>query len=702
MSAPVCQAEDLANSLLRPRAIAIVGASADLAKNNSRPQRYLAKHGYDGAVYPVNPRHDTLSGLPCHPTVSAIGQPIDHAFLMVPTGAVEASLRDCVEAGVGCVSIFSGGFAEAGAEGEALQRRIVAIAREGGLRLLGPNCMGVINVNARMTLSPNAVLERDDMQPGRLGLVSQSGSLIGALISRGQARGVRFGSLVSVGNECDLSVGEIASMMLEDDGLDVVCLFLETLRQRDHVEAMAWKAKEKGKPVLAYVLGQSELGRSIAQSHTGALLGHAGAMDSFLADMGILRVKLFETLIEAPALVAARPKARGRNVSIVTTTGGGGALVADNLGARGITVTPPDQSLKAALRDHKLDLGASPIIDLTMGGAREEVVDTCIGALVENDAVDLVVMVVGSSAEFRPDLAIKPLVKWADAGKPVTAFLCPNAVASLHLLQEAGIAAFRTPESCADAIDAYLSWRDPRARPQPLLPESVASLLTGGGTLDEARSLEVFRALGLKVAQSRVLALDAPIPADLRYPVVAKVLSDRIAHKSDIGGVALGLADAGALEEARARIVENLRRHRPDIAADGILVQSQHDGLGEAIVGVMDDPIAGPVVMVGVGGLLSEVYRDVAVRPAPVTLETAGEMIAEVKGFAALRGARGQPKGDLDALARIVAAMSGLATPEGIAVAGAEINPVLIGPSGAGAVAVDGLIHLGRDALTDE
>ena len=692
----------LSQSLLRPRSIAIVGASADLAKNNSRPQRYLERHGYDGAIYPVNPRYEELFGRTCHPSVSAIRAPVDHAYLMVPTHAVEASLRDCIEAGVKCASIFSGGFAEAGVEGEALQKRIVAIAREGGLRLLGPNCMGVINVNAKMTLSPNAVLERDQMQFGRLGLVSQSGSLIGALVSRGQARGVNFGTLVSVGNECDLSVGEIASMMLDDSDLDVVCLFLETLRQRDQLESMAWKAQQQGKPVLAYVLGQSDLGRSIAQSHTGALAGHAAAMESFLADMGILRVRLFETLIEAPALIADRPKAKGRNVAIVTTTGGGGALVADNLGACGVKVVPPDEDLKANLRQHKLELGDSPIIDLTMGGAREEVVDTCIQSLIANDAVDLVVMVVGSSAEFRPELATRPLVKWAQAGKPVTAFLCPNAVDSLDLLQKAGIPAFRTPESCADAINAYLSWRDPRSLSRTALPDAMAQMLSGTGALDEDRSLSVFRELGVRVVQTRVLGLEEPIPDDLSYPVVAKVLSERIAHKSDIGGVVLDVQDASALAEARTRIIRNVEQHLPDVTPDGILVQTMHQGLAEAIVGFLDDPIAGPVVMVGMGGILSEIYRDVAVRLAPVTLETAREMISEVKGFAPLRGARGQQKGDLEALAEIVVALSAFATPSGAAVADAEINPVLVGPEGMGAVAVDGLIHLSVGAVCDD
>jgi acetate---CoA ligase (ADP-forming) len=691
----VLERTDLAEALLRPRSVAIVGASGNLGKNNSRPQRYLARHGYRGAVHPVNPGYETLFERPCHPTVADIGERVDHAYLMVPTQAIEASIVDCIEAGVSCASIFSGGFAEVGPDGEAMQRRIVSIAREGGLRLLGPNSLGVINPNEAMTLSANAVLERECLPPGRIGLVSQSGSLIGALVSRGQARGVHYGTLVSVGNEADLSVGEIAGMMIDDPRLDVVTLFLETLRHREGLEEMAWKAKAAGKPVLAYVLGRSELGRNLAQSHTGALAGNEVAMDAFLKDMGILRVDLFETLIEAPALLSGRSKAAGRRVAVVTSTGGGGALVADNLGARGIEVVAPDEALRATLREHRLEIGDSPIVDLTMGGTREEVVDACIDALTKRDDVDLVVMVVGSSSEFYPELAVKPLAKWADGRRPIAAFLCPNALASLELLQEAGIPAFRTPESCADAIDAYLSWKAPRAlKREALAPALAGQLESDAAALDERASLALFADLGVGVAQSRVLLLQSEIPADIAYPVVAKVLSDEIAHKSDIGGVVVGIGSAAELGAARARIVESVSRHRPDVTPAGILVQTMHKGLGEAIVGFHDDPIAGPVVMVGTGGILAEVYRDVSVRLAPVDRETAREMVGEVKGFAALRGARGQPEGDLEALAGAIVSLSRFATPSGAAVASAEINPLLVGPKGEGVVAVDGLVQI--------
>ncbi len=691
----------LADCLFRPRSVAIVGASGDPKKNNGRPQRYLSKHGYPGPVYPVNPAYETLLGVPCYPGLTAVGQPIDHALVMVPGPAVEAVIEDCIAAAIPCATIFTGGFAESGAEGAARQRRLVARAREGGLRLLGPNSLGVVNTHLPMTLSANAVLEREALPAGRFGLVSQSGSLIGALVSRGQARGIHFSTLVSVGNESDLSVGTVAGMMVDDPETDVVILFLETLRDRAALEAMAMKAQAAGKPVMAYVLGRSELGQSLAQSHTGALAGRTLAMDAFLRDLGILRVNLFESLIETPPLLAGRRAPGARRVAVVTTTGGGGAVVADHLGDKGLEVVSPPAPLRQALADQGLEIGDSRIVDLTMAGTREETVTTCLETLIDSPTVDAVVMVVGSSSEFHPELAVKPLTKWAKAAKPVVAFLFPNAERSLSLLAEAGIAAFRTPEACADALNAYLRWTPPRRRASVPLNAAARQELGRHGeaaTLNERDALALFSALGVPVADCCSMAPEGPAPADIAYPVVAKILSPEIAHKSDLGGVAVNIANADALLAAARRIHDTVAAARPEARLDGILVQPMAQGLAEAIVGIHMDPLAGPIVMVGVGGLLAEVYQDLAIRLAPVDRDEALAMIREVKGLAPLFGARGHPKGDVEALARSVAALSALAADPGGAVLEAEINPLIVMGEGLGAVAVDGWARLAERA----
>lgn len=686
----------LADCLLRPESVAIVGASENPAKNNSRPQRFLRKHGYRGAIHPVNPVRESLFDLPCHASVSAIGARVDHAYVMVPTRAVETVLDDCIAAGVPCVSIFSDGFAERGPAGMAAQARLVEKARSAGVRLLGPNSLGVVNTHLPMVLTANAVFARDRVPAGRIGLVSQSGSLIGALVSRGQARGIGFSSLVSVGNEADLSVGEIAEMLVDDPHTDVIVLFLETLRARESLVALAERAHAVGKPVMVYLLGRSEIGQSLAQSHTGALTGQIAAMEAFLADLGVVRVNLFDCLLEAPALLAGRRPPEGRRVAVVTTTGGGGALVADNLGERGIAIVPPPAAVRTALADHGLNLGENSIIDLTMAGTREAVVDACLGGLVADPEIDAVAMVVGSSSEFYPELAVKPLAKWAQSPKPVVAFLFPNAEASLALLAEAGLAAFRTPEACADALAAYLTWREPRRRPVSSLPQAAAGRLHAARApgLNEDEALALFADLGIATVETRVVAPgDAP-PAGLRFPLAVKVLSRDIAHKSDVGGVVLGVPDRAALIAAIARIENSVCSALPQARREGVLLQPMQTGLGEAIVGLRRDPVAGPVVIVGAGGLMAETYRDLATRTAPVSREEALAMIGEVRAFAPLRGARGQARGDLDALADAVAALSRLALASGPAIAEAEINPVLIRPEGEGVLAVDGVVLL--------
>ncbi len=496
-------ARPLADRLLRPERVAIVGASGDVKKNNSRPQRYLRKHGFAGAIYPINPGYKELFGEPCYASLTDCPEPPDHVYVMLGATSVVDAIRDCGKAGAGAATIFAGGFAEGGEAGKARQAALIAAAREGGVRLIGPNSLGVINTHWPLTLSANAMLERDHLTKGRIGLVSQSGSMIGSLVSRGEARGISFSTLVSIGNECDLTVGEIASMLVDDPDTDVILLFLETMRDPTGVAAMAAKAHAVGKPILAYVLGRSALGQQLAQSHTGAMVGETRALDVFLADHGIMRLDHFESLIEAPLLVKGRKPAKGKRVAVTTTTGGAAALVVDHLGIAVSKSVPASQSLSDSLAAFKIDVApGAPIADVTMAGTKPEVVDTVMASFMADPRVDAVVVGVGSSAEYFPELAVAPLAKWASAEKPIVAFLLPNAPRSLELLAKSGIAGFRTPECCADALAAYLDWTPPRVRAPIALPAAARACLDrakGDATLNERRALELFGALGVPV-----------------------------------------------------------------------------------------------------------------------------------------------------------------------------------------------------------
>jgi len=624
--------------LFAPRAVALVGASGDAGKNTARPQRFLRKHGYTGRIFPVNPTRAEVLGEKAFRDIRAIGGPVDHAFIMVED--VEAAIEQCGEAGIPVASVYSDGFAEAGPQGVERQARLLERARALGVRILGPNSMGVVNLTEHIALTVNAVLEMDAPSAGGASLVSQSGTMLGTLLSRGAARGLGFSKLVSVGNEADLGVAELVELLAADTDTRVILLFLETVRDARGLAAAARRAHDAGKPVVVYKLGRSGAGAQLAQSHTGALAGEDRALDAFFRDCGIVRVDMLETLLEiAPLLAGKKPLrvARRPRVAVVTTTGGGAATVVDRLGLAGIDV--------------------QPFHDLTMKSTPQQYRHT-LEALLASSECDAVLATVGSSAQFHPHFALEPIVQAKKTAKPLGAFLTPHAESSLRLLAESGIAAFRTPEACADAFAALFAWR---------APSDVAPVAAPRFDGDAASLLA---SLNIPAAEQAIA--EAPHYSHaIAYPVAVKVLD--AVHKTEVGGVVLDV-DAPGFFDAVARL-----------GKQKVLVQRMERGLAEVIVGYRVDPAVGPVVLVGAGGVLAELHADYALRMAPVSEAEALEMIGEVKGLAAIGGYRNLPRGDLSALARAVSAFSRLCRlPQ---IEEAEINPLVVKADGV--VAVD-------------
>jgi acyl-CoA synthetase (NDP forming) len=674
----------LAPALLNPRRIALVGASADPTRLTARAQIYLRKHGFDGELYPVNPRAETILGERAYPSIAAIPGPVDLAYLLLATEHVEGVIADVAAKGIPVAAILADGFAEAGPEGVARQERLLATARAAGVRILGPNSMGLVNVNGRSACSVNAALEAETLPPGRLALVSQSGSMLGAIMARGAARGMGFSHLISTGNEADLTASEIAGLLVDDPDTDAILLFLEAIRRADLLAEAARRAHAAGKPIIAFKLGRSSFGAELANSHTGALAGSDAAADAFFRANGIARVTMIEALLEAPALfIGRRPiAAPKRAVSVMTTTGGGGAMAVDALGVAGIETRAPHdvavQGLKAAGLPHH-----GRMIDVTLAGTRADKVQAAMAALSADPDTDLALSVIGSSAQFRPADAVAGLVGAAKAGhgKPIAAFLVPQADVSLRMLGEAGIPAFRTPESCADSIRAFLDWQAPRA-----VPAAGAVAHAMPARPDEADARALFATLGLDSGVAVFAAPDA-VPDGLRYPVALKILSPDLAHKTEVGGVALHIPDAAALRAEATAMAARVAAKAPGATIAGFLAQPMAKGLAEAILGFRRDPETGPVVLVGAGGVMAELHRDTALRCAPVGLDEAHAMIAEVKGLKPLAGWRGLPKGDLDALAAAIVAVSRLAAVA--EVAEAEINPLIIHAAGQGVTVAD-------------
>jgi acyl-CoA synthetase (NDP forming) len=691
---------ELFHALFEPRRIALIGASSDDKRTTSRPQRFLAKHGFKGEILPVNPGRAEIFGVKAYKDIAAVPGEIDHAYILLNGKDAVAALAACASRGVKVASILAGGFADAGAAGASLQDELTQIVKETGIRLVGPNSIGTVSTDPPMALTANAAFAIDKLRTGSWGLVSQSGSLIGALLSRADARGVGFSRLISVGNEVDLAVGEIADLLVDDPKTKAILLFLETLRDGERLARAARRAHAAGKPVIAYKLGRSEIGQELAKSHTGAIAGSDATFDAFCRRHGIVRVSMFESLVDVPALLVDRPPAKGKRVAVATTTGGGAAMVVDNMAMAGLDIAGPPQALVDWLKPLGIAAGEGKLVDLTLAGAKPEIVAGTIERLLADDANDAVLFVVGSSAQFNPELAVEPLVRFARTGKPFAVALTPAAEKSLTLLSAAGVPAFRHPESCAEAMAACVLRRAPQPLLAPGAPSqaSVDAFLAGRVSgFDERRASDLFGALGIPVAKAMAVPdakRIAAVVAELGGPVALKILSPDIAHKTEAGGVALGLPDGQTAAMAAREMEKRVRAHMPHAKLEGFLIQKMERGLAEVIVGFRRDPLVGPTVTVGLGGVLAEIYKDASTRLAPVDEAEARQMIDEVKGLATIRGYRNLPKGDVAALARAIAALSRLAHEAFAEVAEAEINPLLVKRDGEGVVAVDGLVML--------
>ena len=695
------QSSELRQALFAPRSIAIVGQSNDAGKTAGRPLKYLRQAGYAGRIYPINPGRESVLGERSWPSLAALPETPEHAYIVAPTDAAVAAVAECGRLGTRVATLLADGFAEAGTDGAARVDRLRGICAQTGIRVVGPSSLGVVDLRSKALITANAAFDEEDLPVGRIVVASHSGGMIGALLSRGKARGIGFASLVSVGNEVDLSLGEICALTLDDPGIDGYMLFLETLRNAQTLRHFALAAAERGKPIIAYKLGRSTAARELAVTHTGALAGEDDVATAFLAGCGIARVDTLDGLLEGLPLLLRVPAAGGvprMRVGVVTTTGGGATTAIDPMATRGVAIEPPGADTLRRLSAAGIEVKPARLVDLTLTGTRYDAMKAALDILTTAPEFDLVLCVVGSSARFYPELAVRPIIECVGAAKPIAAYLTPDAPEALMALSRAGVPSFHTPEACADAIAAALRRRAParmqiddaaRARATAAAP-SVPSRTTRLLSELEARALLARR--GIVSAPSVVL--DAHIstaPAlPFPYPVAVKALAAELAHKTEAGGVMLNVADGDALIAACRHIREKVAATGPRV--ERVLVQPMIFGLGEVLIGYRADPDVGPLVMVAVGGIFTEIYRDRSLRLAPIDIAGAHEMIGELRGIATLAGLRGRPKGDLAALAQAMVALSTLADDPSILEI--EVNPLIVLPEGSGVVAVDALARV--------
>lgn len=683
------------SAILNPKSVVVVGASNDPAKLTGRPIAFLQGQGYKGAVYPINPRYGEIAGLKSYASAADLPEAPDLALVLVGANRVIEAVRDLSAKGTKAAVVLASGFGESGEEGRALQAALHEAA--GDMRILGPNTIGLVNLTDRIPLTASGAMEMTDFPVGKVALLSQSGGILGSLLSRAVARGIGFSKLVATGNEADLEVSDFLGALAEDDATQVVALYLETIRNVAAFRKAAAKVIAAGKSIVAYKVGRSESGARSAVSHTGALAGADEVYDALFAQLGVIRAQTFADLIDIPAALAQGRMMAGKRVAIVTSTGGAATVVADNVGLLGLDMPPPDAETSAkllALELKEAALDRNPI-DVTLAGLRPDLFRAILRILAESPSYDAIAVVVGSSSIAQPDLVAQPVLESLGlTDKPIIAYVSPDAPQIVRHLNSSGIPAFAAPESCASALAALVPVaRTPTGETRRTKAVDCSDI--PAGSLNEAEAKALFARFGVPVTREvvAVSAEDAATAAQ-RFdgPVVVKILSNEILHKSEVGGVALNV-DPSEVGAVCARMLEKVRAVT-SAKVDGFLVQEMVRGGVEMILGFNRDPQLGNYLLLGAGGVTTELYQDVAIRLLPISRAEAHNMIDEVKAGALLKGFRGKPVADVDALIDTVLAFGDMVETLGERLQEAEINPVFVLPEGQGARAGDSLIVL--------
>jgi acyl-CoA synthetase (NDP forming) len=603
-----------------------------------------------------------------------------------------AAIEALAARGTGAAIVLAGGYGEAGEAGR--QRQAALLAAAGQMRLLGPNTIGLVNLTDRITLSATGALELQGLQAGGVAVVSQSGGIMGALLSRAADRGIGLSKLIATGNEVDVDVADCIEYLVDDEASSVIAIYMEAVRDPARFRAAARRAAVAGKPIVVFKVGRSESGARSAVSHTGALSGADRMYDALFRQLGVIRANIFADLLDIPAALAAGRRSAGKRVAILTSTGGAGTLVADACGVSGLDVPLPDAAtaarIAALLPDDDGSAGRNPI-DVTLAGLQPDLFRGAISALLASPAFDALVVVVGSSALANPNLVADAVLEsMQGSNKPVLAFVSPHAPHIVALLNRQGVPAFTAPESCAAALVAL------QPRPAPVAPTPPTIMADLGelphGPLDERESKLLFARFGVPSVREVVGTTPAEAAAaaqPLGERVVVKLLSRAVAHKSEVGGVKVGVEQA-EIEATCATMTASLRDHH--IVPDGFLVQEMVRGGIEMILGFVRDPQLGPAVLLGLGGVTAELFEDVSMRLLPIAREDAEAMIAELKARKLLEGFRGAPPGDIAALVDAVLAFARMAEALGERLMEAEINPLFVLPHGV--KAADGLVLL--------
>ena len=696
--------------LLEPKSIAVIGATQDTRKIGGRLLNNLMRHGFRGKVYPVNPKYPSIGDNKCFADIKSLPGVTDVALIAVPADGVARVLEDLGKNRITHAIVFSSGFSEAGKGGAERQNKLLDIVGKYGIAICGPNSVGVINFNEKTAMSFSQFLEVPELVPGRIGFISQSGALGGSLLNRAQDSGIGTSIFISSGNEAVLSSADYLEYLVEDKHTDAIVALIEDIKNAEKFIEVCQIALQKNKPIFIMKIGKTEAGKKAAASHTGSMAGSDEAYSAVFRYNGVIRLDDLDDLYVVASSFLKTPPPKGRRVGIITSTGGGGIILADKLEQAGMDIPSLSETSKEKLHTflpsfasvrNPFDLTAQLINDPNLFRQSMDV----FGKDRNFDSIVVATsMVAGQLSAKRAhyineasEVLDKPVVTWWAAGSLSSS--------GISLLQQGNVPFFSSAQQCVTTLTSLIQyqefkkkWRErPPARAHRISHfvqerEFQEILNTPSHVITEYKGKKLLSFYGIPITKEGVagdVEEAKKIADEIGYPVAVKILSPKITHKTDAGGIVLDVRDEKSLEKAFRQVIKSAGRHDPDAGAREVLIQEMvTDGI-ELIIGMKNDFRFGPLVMIGLGGIYTEVYKDFAMRPAPLNEIDAQEMLTEMKAFAMLVGARGKKKADLEIVKKTLVGVSTLALDLRYQLGEIDINPFVVFEDGRGAKVVD-------------
>jgi len=696
------------DALFAPKSVAIIGASSDQRRFGGRPIQYLLEAGFEGGIYPVNPVRDEIQGLKAFKSINDVPGHVDLAMLAIGADVTQQTVEDCIARGVKAAICYGAGFAEVGGEGEIRQAKLVETARAGGLRLLGPNCMGALNARTKFYGTFASALEDGVPEAGRIAIASQSGGYGGYLLRHLFLRGLGVSQWVTTGNEADIDVGEALHWMAGQEDNDVLVAYIEGLRSRGSLIRALRRARENKKPIVVMKVGRTAEGSAAAASHTASLTGQDNVYDALFEEYGVYRARTTDELLDVSYALSRRSLPKGPRVGVISISGGVGVQIADFVSDAGLTMGQVPEATQDKLRALVPHCSPRNPIDMTgLVTTNHDIMEKTLDAVFEANAFDATLIFLGITGA-APSMArpLQQAIANAHARSPdqlvFVSVTCPPEM--MREYDAKGMFAFEDPSRAVNALSAL--WRfhetfDSDIAAPLALPAVEPLELPEDGKLNEAAAKALLAEHGVRSPREAVAkdaAEAARLAANIGFPVAVKVVSPDILHKTEVGGVALRLADAAAVEAAVSRMTETIPQHLPDARIDGYLVSEMVTGGVECILGISQDEAFGPVVTFGLGGTLVELLKDTVCALAPVSVEQARAMIGKVRTAPLLTGYRGGPRHDIEALAQAISGLSILAAQHEGTITTIEVNPLVVRPDGGGVIALDAVIETTKGA----